>query len=192
MRIGLFSGSFDPIHCGHAMMVNYVSQYAGLDEVWLMPSPLNPLKSETPPVSFAHRLEMCRIVAGKCERVKVSDFEDSLPSPSYTYDTLSALKEARPEDEFRLVIGSDNWHKFGLWRNADGIVSEFGLLVYPRPGFEVEGNLPENVILLKDAPVAVLSSTFVREAISQRRNLTYFLDEEVIDYIKKNKLYERQ
>lgn len=189
MNIGLFSGSFDPIHCGHAMAVNYLVQYGGLDSVWLLPSPLNPLKTEVPPADFRHRFEMCRIVAAKCVGVEVSDFEESLPLPSYTYDTLCRLKMHFPQHKFRLVIGSDNWLLFDKWKNSEKIISEFGLIIYPRPGYSVDGKLPENVTLLKNAPVALLSSTFIREALKAHKNMNFFLDNDVTEYIQQNKLY---
>lgn len=189
MKIGIFSGSFDPVHCGHAMAANYLAQYCGLDRVWMMPSPLNPLKTASPPADASRRLDMCRIVAAKCAGVHVSDFEFSLPSPSYTYRTLSALRETYPQHDFVLVIGSDNWLSFKKWRNPEEIISEFGLIIYPRPGYDVEGPLPENVILLKEAPVALISSTFIRQAVASGRNLNYFVDSDVADYIRMNSLY---
>lgn len=190
MEIGIFSGSFDPIHTGHAMVANYLSQFCGLDEVWLMPSPLNPLKQGTQPAESRHRLEMCRIVADRCSAVRVSDFEMSLPLPSYTWRALSRLRDEMPQHRFHLVIGSDNWLSFDRWKNPDEIIANFPIIVYPRPGYEVEGKLPDGVSLLTDAPQALISSTFIRKAIADRRNLNFFVDAGVIDYIKSNGLYE--
>lgn len=190
MKIGIFSGSFDPIHTGHAMVSNYLSQYCGLDKVWLMPSPLNPLKQGTRPADEAHRLDMCAIVARKCASVEVSDFEFGLPRPSYTWRTLQLLREAYPEVEFSLVIGSDNWLVFDRWRNYEDIVREFPIIIYPRPGYPVGGELPGSVTLLSDAPQALISSTFVREGLKEGKNMNYFLDPEVTDFIKKHRLYE--
>ena len=189
MRIVVFSGSFDPIHCGHAMMANYLAQYSWAEQVWLLPSPLNPLKCSAPPADFHHRLKMCRIVAEKCPGVEASDFEERLPLPSYTLLTLRALRDAYPEHDFRLVIGSDNWLCFDKWREPEALIREFGLIVYPRPGFDVEPDVPTRVQVLRDAPVAVISSTFVRHALAQGADLNYFLDTDVIDYIKKHHLY---
>lgn len=190
MTIAIFSGSFDPIHCGHAMMANYLAQFSDVDEVWLMPSRLNPLKTDTPPASFADRMKMCRIVADKCSGVKVSDFELRLPSPSYTYDTLSELKNKFPQHCFKLLIGSDNWVLFDKWRNHQKIISEFGLVVYPRPGYEVASPLPSNVTVLDEAPIALISSTFIREALRQEKNLNFLIDVDVYGYIKQNSLYD--
>ena len=189
MKIGVFSGSFDPIHCGHAMAANYLAQYCGLDRVWLMPSPLNPLKCDAPPADVACRLDMCGLVAANCRNVDVSDFEFSLPTPSYTLRTLRALREIFPQHEFRLVIGSDNWLEFDRWRDPDRILDEFGVIIYPRPGYEVKGPLPKAATLLTDAPTALISSTFIRKAVAEGRNLNYFLDSDVIEYIYSNNLY---
>ena len=162
MEIGIFSGSFDPIHTGHAIVANYLAQYCGLDEVWLKPSPLNPLKQDTrPPADSRHRLEMCRIIADKCRGVRVSDFEMSLPLPSYSWRTLTMLRDAMPELRF-----------------------------HSPPGPGVTGTLPEGVTLLRDAPQAVMSSTFIRSAIAEGKNLSFFLDDAVAGYIKTHGLYE--
>lgn len=191
MEIGIFSGSFDPIHTGHAIVANYLAQYCGLDEVWLMPSPLNPLKQDTrPPADSRHRLEMCRIIADKCGGVRVSDFEMSLPLPSYSWRTLTMLRDAMPEHRFHLVIGSDNWLEFDRWKNHRDIIRNFPVMIYPRPGHEVTGTLPEGVTLLRDAPQAVMSSTFIRSAIAEGKNLSFFLDDAVAGYIKTHGLYE--
>lgn len=190
MKIGIYSGSFDPIHIGHAMIANYLSQYCGLDEVWLMPSPLNPLKLDALPAEVDHRMNMARIVAGKCCDVKVSDYELSLPSPSYTYRTLCSLKRDWPEHDFTLVIGSDNWCEFHRWKNPDKIIREFSILIYPRPGYEIEEKLPDRVSIVREAPQALISSTFIRDGIRSGKNMNFFLDPQVADYIIKHKLYE--
>lgn len=191
MKIGLFSGSFDPIHTGHAIVANYISQYCGLDKVWVMPSPLNPLKVGTSPAEPSDRVKMCELVARKCHNVEVSQVELSLPLPSYTWRTLCHLREKYPEHEFHLIIGSDNWQAFHRWRNYEDILREFSIIIYPRPGYECEDKgLPDGVSLLKDPPQTLISSTFIREAAKEKRNLNYFLDADVIDYIKSRKLYE--
>lgn len=190
MKVGIFGGSFDPIHCGHAMMANYLCQNTDLDEIWLMPGRLNPLKYKTSPADFDHRFEMCRIVAEKCNRVIVSDLEKYLPEPSYTYRTLCELRNSYPDHKFRLIIGSDNWMNFTKWYNPEEIIDDFGVLVYPRPGYEIDGDLPKNVCLIKNAPMAVISSTFIRDAIRNNKNMNYFIDPEVWNYIQRNQLYK--
>lgn len=191
MRIGVFGGSFDPIHSGHAMVANYASQWLGLDEVWLMVSPQNPLKEGSRPMADADRLEMAGLVAKKCANVKVSDFEFSLPKPSYTANTLTALKKEFPDCEFVLIIGSDNWLNFARWRDYRHIIEDFDIIVYPRPGYDVDQSLlPANVTLAAEAPQAFISSTFVRKSVKEVKNLNFFLPPEVFAYIIRNKLYE--
>lgn len=190
MNIGIYSGSFDPIHTGHAMVANYCSQWEGLDEVWLMVSPQNPLKEGMRPTPAETRLEMAGLVAGMCSGVKASDYELSLPLPSYTYVTLCRLREDYPQHKFTLIIGSDNWMYFGRWRDAHKIIREFGLLIYPRPGFPLPDTPPEGVGIIGNAPTAQISSTFVREAVRNGGNVNFFVPAVVADYIREKGLYK--
>lgn len=190
MVVGIYSGSFDPIHTGHAMVANYCAQWAGVDEVWLVVSRLNPLKEGATPAADIHRLQMAKIVAESCAGVIASDYELHLELPSYTYTTLCSLREAYPEHEFKLIIGSDNWANFGRWRDAHKIIREFGILIYPRPGFEIPHNPPEGVEVIGNGPTAFISSTFVREAVKNGRNINYFVPPLVAKYIADNNLYQ--
>lgn len=189
MRIAIFGGSFDPIHTGHAMLVNAVSQTDAADEVWIMVSPQNPLKQGRKMTDFAHRLAMAELVAEKCHAVKASGFEDSLPRPSYTYLTLCRLREHYPEHRFTLLIGSDNWNIFHSWRDYEGIIREFGVLVYQRPDCPVSGELPEGVKLIADVPMTLLSSTMIRRYLAEDKNVNFMLPAEVLEYINENGLY---
>lgn len=189
MRVGVFCGSFDPIHTGHAMVANYLGQWCGLDEVLLMVSPLNPFKVDAPPAADRHRLRMAEIVASRCTSVKVSDFEFQFPLPTYTYRTLTELKKLRPDDDFVLIIGSDNWAGFDRWREATKIKQEFEIMIYPRPGYPLTEEEATGAILLSAAPQALISSTMVREALKEDKNLNYLLPIEVFEYIKQNNLY---
>lgn len=189
MRIGIYSGSFDPIHTGHAMVANYCAQWGGVDEVWLMVSRLNPLKEGTHPIDDLHRLRMAKLVAEQCHGVKASDFELGLPLPSYTYVTLCRLREQYPGHEFVLIVGSDNWANFGRWRDAHKIIREFGLLIYPRPGYEIPEEPPHGVEVLPSGPTAHISSTFVRESVAQGANINFFVPSVVAKYIEEHKLY---
>ncbi len=128
MEIGIYGGTFDPVHIGHAVVGSYVAQFGGVDEVWMLVSPLNPLKDgQRRLFTDCQRLEMARLAMAGCPRVRVSGFEMSLPVPSYTYGTLCALRDSYPEHSFRLVAGADNLRDFRLWRNPGGILREFGL-----------------------------------------------------------------
>lgn len=189
MKIGIYSGSFDPIHVGHQMVANYCAQWGPFDEVWLLVSPMNPLKRGSCPASETQRFEMARMVAAQCRNVKASDFEFGLPLPSYTYVTLCRLRESYPEHEFSLIVGSDNWVEFGRWRDSDKIIEEFGLVVFPRPGYDIPPETVAGVTVLPDTPTAQISSTFVRNAISEGYDISGFVPFVVADYIKKEKLY---
>lgn len=192
MKVGIYSGSFDPIHTGHAMVANYCAQWGGVDEVWLLVSRLNPLKEGAEPTDGHHRLRMAELVAESCRGVKASGFELTLPLPSYTYVTLCRLRERYPADDFTLIIGSDNWANFGRWRDAHRIIKEFGLIIYPRPGFDVPDAPPAGVEVLGNGPTAFISSTFVREAVADARNINFFVPPAVADYIYRHGLYLKQ
>ena len=192
MKIGVYSGSFDPIHTGHAMVANYVAQWGGVDEVWLMVSRQNPLKEGRKPLSDRHRLAMARLVAEECEGVVASDFEMHLPLPSYTYVTLTKLRATYPEHDFTLIIGSDNWVDFGRWRDADKIIRDFGLLIYPRPGYEVPNLTPAGVKVLGSGPTSFISSTFFRDALHEGRNVKFFVPLNVAAYIRDHRLYSEK
>lgn len=189
--IAIYPGSFDPPHLGHVMVASYVAQWGGNDAVWLMPSGVNPLKLDNAPkASDEDRLQMCRLSVEDIPGVEVSDLELQLPRPSFTYKTLRALKEAYPDYDFRLIIGADNWQVFNRWRDADKIISEFGLIIYQRPGYEISLNdLPENVRVLTECPLMLISSTFIRRAIAAGKSPAGFLPKDVTKYIEGRGLY---
>lgn len=211
MTVGIFGGSFDPIHYGHIRLAQYVLDHTDLDEVWLMVSPLNPLKPQGYVASDEQRIEMARLAVADIPGIKVCDFEFSLPIPSYTYNTLKKLKEAYPEIDFRLIIGGDNWANFDRWRNPREILNEFGIIVYPRPGEEI--STPANsqwivdnssLIILTDAPQMPVSSTRLRTLLSTvpsseqtgtkdpsfcKSQISDLIPGKVLDYIQSHDLY---
>ncbi len=195
MKIGIFGGSFDPIHNGHINLAKYVLAHTDLDEVWLMVSPLNPLKPQGYVATDEQRLEMVRLAVADTPGIRVSDFEFHLPIPSYTYKTLTELKKNYPENDFRLIIGGDNWASFDRWRNPQEILSEFGVIVYPRPGEQIP-NPSKGVTILNGAPEMPVSSTEIRSILKNgytqnvsKLMLNTFLPEKVQSYIDANGLY---
>ncbi len=190
-RIGIFGGSFNPIHIGHAIIANYVMQNTDLDQLWLMVSPQNPLKADAGRGYDQHRLMMADLVARRIEGVSVSGFEFSLPRPSYTIDTLNELQQRFPNDEFSLIIGADNWAVFNQWKSHDEILSKFGVIIYPRRGYEISipASLSKTVRII-DAPVVEVSSTGIREGIKAMRNMSFFLTDDVYRYILEKQLYQ--
>lgn len=191
MRIGIYSGTFDPIHTGHAILASYIAQSGLVDEVWLLVSPRNPLKKEAAAASDEERLQMARLAAEGLPGVTVSDFEMHLPLPSYTYRTLRDLRESYPDHQFRLIVGADNWCSFSSWADWERILSEFGLIVYPRPGFTVEG-LPAGSSLIADAPLIGISSSGIRSDLAAGRCVRYLVPDPVLAYIRDHKLYSRK
>lgn len=175
MNIGIFSGSFNPIHIGHLALANYLCEYGGLDEVWFMVTPHNPLKEESGLMDDKLRLKLVRLAIEGYPKFRASDFEFKLPRPSYTVHTLDALKQAYPQHTFHLVIGSDNWVLFPRWYESERILAENHILVYPRPGYPVEtASLPQNVRMVS-SPVFEISSTFIRQAMEEGKDVRYFL-----------------
>lgn len=192
LKIAIFGGSFNPIHTGHAILANHIAEVGLADEVWLMVSRLNPLKNDCGLASFNHRMEMAKIVASASCGVSASDFEFHLPSPSYTYRTLLALSEKYPEHEFRLLTGSDNWLIFDKWRDYEKIIKEFGVIVYPRPGYPVEEDgLPDNVVIADECPQILISSSYIRQQASEGRGIRFLVPEGVERYIEREGLYRR-
>jgi len=193
MRIGLFGGSFDPIHIGHAIIAQHIITNGMVDRLWFMVSPVNPLKEGKPrQVADADRLRMVEMVSRPMEGVETSAFEFTMPRPSYTIDTLNALQAKFPDDEFFLVIGADNWALFDRWRSSEEIVSKYHLLVYPRLGYEVM--IPERLqhrVTLVDAPIIELSSTGIRERLAQGLSVRYSVPDEVLNYIERHGLYTK-
>lgn len=188
-KVGIFGGSFNPIHIGHLALANYLCEFGGLDAVWFLVSPQNPLKQHDDLLDDASRLELARLAIQGYDKFYVSDFEFGLPRPSYTVHTLRALKETYPENEFHLIIGSDNWKVFNLWCEPQQIIAENKLLVYPRPGFAVDAkDLPAQVRLVK-APLLDVSSTFIRESMRKGKDIRFFLPEAVYERIKQENWY---
>ena len=162
-----------------------------VDQLWLMVSPVNPLKADkVRQVSDADRLRMVEMVSRPMEGVETSAFEFSMPKPSYTIDTLNALQEKFPDDEFYLITGGDNWQIFNKWRNSEEILAKYHLLIYPRLGYEV--NVPAELqdrVKLIDAPVIELSSTEIRERLANGESVRYYVPDEVLGYIERHHLY---
>jgi len=191
MRIGIFGGSFDPIHSGHAIIAHHIISSGMVDKLWLMVAPINPLKAgKKQLVTDADRLRMVEMVTRPLEGVETSALEFTLPRPSYTIDTLNTLQAKFPDDEFYLVIGGDNWQMFDKWRNSEEILARFHVLVYPRLGCEV--NIPDELrerVLLVDAPIIELSSTVVRERLAAGKSIRYYVPDDVAQYIDRHQLY---
>ncbi len=175
MRIGVFGGSFNPVHKGHVLLAHNVLLSGVVDELWFIVSPHNPLKTKESLMDSQARLDKVRRATEHIEGVFVSDVEFTLPQPSYTYLTLRKLQQLRPHDEFVLIIGADNWHCFNSWKEHDEILSRYQIVIYPRSGYSIDENsLPENVTYL-DMPLYDVSSTQVREMMTKGEDVSGLL-----------------
>lgn len=191
MNIAIFSGSFNPIHTGHLILANYVSQFTSVDEIWFLTSPCNPFKEDDFLLDENIRYEMVQLALQDYPRFRASNFEFTLPKPSYTIHTLVALKAAYPGHTFSLVIGSDNWTEFEKWRNYDKILENFNIKIYPRLGYRIF--IPtryKNRVEALDAPIVEISSTFIRDSISEGKDMKAFLPETVYRFIADKGLYK--
>lgn len=186
--IGIMGGSFNPVHMGHIMLASHLCQNSDMDEVWLTLSPCNPLKKADTLIDDNQRLEMLNLATENIPDIKVCDVELSMPRPSYTINTLELLRNKFPEKQFKLIIGSDNWLLFDKWKNSERIINEFGVIVYPRPGYDINHILCNGVEYI-DAPTINISSTLIREGIATGKNMCAFLPQGVNEYINKHNLY---
>jgi nicotinate-nucleotide adenylyltransferase len=192
LQTAIFSGTFNPIHIGHMLLANYLREFTDVEEVWLMVSPLSPMKKPGSAVDSRKRLEMVRLAIGEDSALLASDFELTLPEPTYTIRTLTALREQYPERDFCLLIGADNWQVFDKWKDYKTIIDQFPIWIYPRLGFEV--NIPVSIssVRLLPAPIVGVSSTFIRDAIATGHVMSRFVPERVWKYIVDNGLYQNR
>ena len=184
MRIGIFGGSFNPIHNGHISLARQLREKAGLDEVWLMVSPQNPLKRQDDLLDDEQRMEMVRLALEGVEGIIASDYEMHLPKPSYTWNTLQALKKDYPDHEFTLLMGGDNWASFNRWYRYEDILRDFRIVVYPRRGMS-QVDAP----CVIEAELLDISSTEIRQRIKAGKGIRRMVPKAVADYIRKEGLY---
>ncbi len=184
IRTGIFGGSFNPIHIGHLALANYLCEYSELDEVWFLVSPHNPLKEQADLWEDNLRLRLVQLAVEGYPKFRASDFEFHLPRPSYMVNTLRALTEAYPDREFTLIIGADNWASFPRWYQPEEILAHHSVIVYPRPGYDIDhSTLPSNVQVI-DTPLLEISSTFIRQALREGKDVRYFLHPQVHEALK--------
>jgi len=189
MKVGLFFGSFNPIHTGHLIIANYLANHTELDQVWLVVSPHNPLKDKTGLINMYDRLEMAQLAVEGAENLKVSNIEFQLPQPSYTIDTLTHLKEKYPMHEFALIMGADNLQSLKKWKNYELILRDYHIFVYPRPGYDSGDLFNHPSVTLTDTPLMEISSTFIRKSIKEKKSVKFFLPDAVISFIESKNLY---
>jgi nicotinate-nucleotide adenylyltransferase len=190
MKIGLYFGSFNPIHIGHLIIANYVLNETALERIWLVVSPQNPFKVSASLLNEYNRLHLAKLATEEDNRIKVSDIEFKLPKPSYTADTLAYLTEKYPQNEFAIIMGSDSYQNLHKWKNYEVIVKNFLVYVYKREGFEIKPLLKIQPIIL-NAPLLQISATEIRQLIKKGKSARYMLPEKVRDEIEQNRYYKK-
>lgn len=186
IKTGIFGGSFNPIHIGHLALANYLCEYSELDEIWFLVSPHNPLKEQTDLWDDNLRLELVKLAIADYPKFRASDFEFHLPRPSYTVNTLNALQATYPDREFTLIIGADNWEIFPRWYKAEEILAKHRLMIYPRSGYDIAPQTLPASVQRVDTPLLEISSTFIRRALSEGRDVRYFLHPAVYERLMIN------
>jgi nicotinate-nucleotide adenylyltransferase len=187
MKVGLYFGSFNPVHVGHLIIASFVANNTDVQQVWFVVSPQNPFKKASSLLNEYHRLHLVQLAIEKDPQLRASNIEFKLPKPSYTIDTLTYLQEKYPTHVFSVILGSDSFQNISKWKNADQLLSNYSFYVYSRPGFEVQ-NTAENVHVLK-APLLEISSTQLRNAIREGKSIRYLVSENVREEIEKTGYY---
>jgi nicotinate-nucleotide adenylyltransferase len=203
MKVGLYFGTFNPIHVGHLIIANHMAEYSDLDQIWMVVTPHNPLKKKSTLLDDHHRLQMVHLATEDFPKIKPSDIEFKLPQPNYTVHTLIHLQEKYPNHEFSLIMGEDNIRSLHKWKNYQTILENHAIYVYPR--LEAKGQTSETIatdaetvlfknhprIHLIDAPVVEISSTFIRENIKKGKNVQPLLSSKVWKYVDHNNFYKK-
>jgi len=190
MKIGLFFGSFNPIHVGHLVLANYMLEFTELEEIWFVVSPHNPFKEKSTLLNQNQRLFLVNLAIEDHPRMRSSSIEFDLPQPSYTIHTLVHLKEKYPQHEFCIIVGQDNLKNFGKWKNHEELLKNHNLYVYPRIQAEASEFDNHPKVHLTEAPVVEISSTFIRKAIKEKKDVRFFLPNKVWEEIESSNLYK--
>ena len=202
-HIGLFFGTFNPIHVGHLTIANYMAQRPEIDEVWFVVSPLNPLKKKQTILADYHRLRLVTEAIFDNNLLKASNIEFDLPKPSYTIDTLAYLSEKYSENKFSIIMGEDNLRTLPKWKNYKEIIKNYGIYIYPRvvTDYDKKANVKsedvdelrehKNITFCDEVPVMAISASFIREQIRNKKSVMYLLTPPVAKYIEEMHFYEK-
>ncbi|MGB0881610.1 MAG: nicotinate (nicotinamide) nucleotide adenylyltransferase [Vicingaceae bacterium] len=198
MKVGLYFGTYNPIHVGHLIIANHLVDYTDLDQIWFVVTPQNPFKTKASLLEDYHRLALVNIAIEGNSKLKVSNIEFDLPKPSYTIDTLTYIQEKYAEHKFSIIMGEDNLRSFHKWKNYEQILENFSVHVYPRLAERNEAlKAPEaiinhpNITMCENAPIMKISASFIRKAIKSKKDVKYLLTDPVYKYIKEMHFYEK-
>lgn len=188
MKVGLYFGSFNPIHNGHLIIASHIIENTDIDKIWFVVSPQNPLKPSPTLLNEYDRLHLVNLSIENDNRFKTSDVEFKMPKPSYTIDTLTHLTEKYSQHQFTVIMGSDSYSNLHNWKNYELLVKNYSIIVYTRPKFEIQENKYGATIL--DAPLLDISSTFIRNSIKANKSIRYLVRESVYEELKNNQYYK--
>ncbi len=191
MKIGLYFGSFNPIHIGHLIIANHIAYSTDLNEVWFIVSPQNPLKESASLLNEHHRYSLVKIAVEDEKKLKVNNVEFLMPKPSYTIDTLIYLSEKYTQHNFSLIIGSDSYLNFNKWKNYEQIILNYNILIFQRPSFTIKTDLPESIKIIQ-APLLDISSTQIRKNIKDKKSIRYLVTDKVMDEIELKGYYRSE
>lgn len=190
MKIGLYFGSFNPVHAGHLIIANHLLNHTELQKIWFVVSPQNPFKQNNSLLNEYDRLHLLKQATEDDNRIKVLDIEFGLPRPSYTSVTLAHLEEKYPGNEFSVIMGSDSFQNLHKWKNYEAIIKNYSIYIYMRPGFEVKNDIHAR-ITIANAPLLEISSTEIRQLIKDGKSIRYLVPEKVREEIEKGGYYRK-
>lgn len=188
-KIGLFFGSFNPVHVGHMIIANFMATQTDLQEVWMVVSPQNPLKPKRSLAKDYDRLHLVHLAIGQNPHLKASDIEFALPKPSYTVDTLTYLKEKHPSLQFVLIMGGDNLATLHKWKNYDILLRDYTIYLYQRPDYDPGELLHHPNVKTFEAPLMQISASYIRKSLKNGHSIQYLVPHPVFTYLEENKVY---
>ncbi|MBA3828792.1 MAG: nicotinate-nucleotide adenylyltransferase [Taibaiella sp.] len=190
MHIGLYFGSFNPIHTGHLIVANYVIEHSDIDKIWFVLSPHNPLKDSHSLLNEYDRLHLVNLAIEGNPGFRASNVEFHLPKPSYTIDTLTYLTEKFPLERFSVIMGSDSFQNIHRWKNYEALIKQYSFIIYMRPGFEITETYGADIKVL-DAPQLQISATYIREQLKQKKSIKYIVPDAVQEYLEGSRYYKK-
>jgi len=189
MNIGLYFGSFNPVHSGHLIIANHILNETELEKIWFIVSPQNPFKTNSTLLNEYDRLHLLKLATEGDVRIKISDIEFGLPKPSYTSITLAHLQEKNPGHQFSIIMGSDSFQNLHKWKNAEYIIKNYPVYVYNRPGFEIQNHIKATLNIV-DAPLLQISATQIRQLIKEGKSIRYMVPDNVKEEIERGNYYK--